>query len=474
MPTKKMSQPERNLKLAELTAITPLDGRYRERTAELAPHVSEYALIKTRFEIEAKYLMALSGIGVVRSFTPQERTSLDSFGQNINLADAVKVKKIEKETRHDVKAMERSFRDLVKGTSLEDLTEAIHIGLTSEDVNNLAYRLMLKRATDEVIVPTISGLVEELTDRADKYKAIPMLGRTHGQSAIPTTVGKEIVIFAARLNKQVVKLQEQKLTGKLNGAIGNYNALNLTYPDVDWIDFSTKFIKSLELEPNLITNQINPYDDIAEYFQNYQRINGIIIDLDQDFWRYISDNWFSQEVKKGEVGSSTMPQKVNPIDFENSEGNLTIANGILETLSRKLAQSRLQRDLSDSTTIRNIGTALGFSQVGYKSVLTGLSRIRPNEHKISQDLNSDWSILTEGVQTLLRKEKVADPYSLISALSRGEHIDQTGWKSFVDSLPIASGQKEQLQTLTPTTYIGLAISLTEKAIKDIKDSKKQK
>ena len=230
----------------------------------------------------------------------------------------------------------------------------------------------------------------------------------------------------------------------------------------------------MDLEPNLITNQINPYDDIAEYFQNYQRINGIIIDMDQDFWRYISDNWFQQEVKKGEVGSSTMPQKVNPIDFENSEGNLTIANGILETLSRKLAQSRLQRDLSDSTTIRNIGTALGYSQVGYKSVLSGFLRIKPNIVKITQDLNSDWVVLTEGVQTLLRREKVDDPYSLISSLSRGEHIDQTKWESFINSLPIVSKQKEQLRILTPAAYIGLAVSLTDKAIKDIKDSKKQK
>lgn len=462
------------LELTELTAISPLDGRYRSRVEELAPYVSEYALIKTRFEIEAKYLVALSTSGVVRKLTSKERTNLNSFGQNINLTDAVKVKKIEEETRHDVKAMERSFRNLVEGTSLEDLTEAIHMGLTSEDVNNLAYRLMLKRSTEEVIIPTLDILVDDLTQRSEKYKAIPMLGRTHGQPAIPTTIGKEIVIFATRLNKQLGKLRNQKLTGKLNGAIGNFNALNLAYPKVDWINFSAQFIKSFGLEPNLITNQINPYDDIAEYFQNYQRINGIIIDLDQDVWRYISDNWFQQEAKKGEVGSSTMPQKVNPIDFENSEGNLTVANGILETLGRKLTQSRLQRDLSDSTTIRNIGTALGFSQVGYKSVITGLLRIKPNVSKIAQDLNNDWSILTEGVQTLLRKEKVDDPYSLISSLSKGVHIDQTRWESFVNSLPIESEQKEQLNILTPATYVGLAINLTDKAIKDIKDSKKQK
>lgn len=474
MPNKKMNQEKRNLPLEELTAITPLDGRYRERTAELSPYVSEYALIKTRFEIEAKYLIALSDAGVVRKLTQQEHQTLESFGQNIDLVQAAEVKKIEGETRHDVKAMERTFRAMVKGTSLEDLTEAIHIGLTSEDVNNLAYRLMLQRSTEEVIIPHLTNLVEELVERADQFKATPMLGRTHGQPAIPTTLGKEIVIFAQRINTQLVELRSQELTGKLNGAIGNFNALILTHPQVNWIDFSTKFVESLGFKPNLTTNQINPYDDMIEYFQNLQRINGIIIDLDQDFWQYISDDWFVQEVKEGEVGSSAMPQKVNPIDFENSEGNLTMANGILETLSRKLAVSRLQRDLSDSTTIRNFSTALGFSLVGYTSVLSGLSRIRPNVEQIASDLNKDWVILGEGVQTVLRREKVQDPYSLIASLTRGEHIDKSKWVSWVNELPIGEKEKEELAKLTPETYIGLAVSLTEKAIKDIENSKKQK
>lgn len=463
-----------NLPLEELTAITPLDGRYRQKVEVLAKYTSEYALIKTRFEIEAKYLIALAGVGVIRKLTQQEHQTFETFGQNISFEDAKSVKKAEVETRHDVKAMERSFRDLVKDTNLEDLTEAIHFGLTSEDVNNIAYRLMLKRATGEVVIATLQNIVDELVERADQYKAIPMLGRTHGQPAIPTTVGKEIVIFATRLNRQLSKLRNQKLTGKLNGAIGNFNAMQLAYPNVDWVSFSSRFIESFGFEVNLVTNQINPYDDMIEYFQNLQRINSIIIDLDQDAWRYISDGWFVQEVKKGEVGSSTMPQKVNPIDFENSEGNLTIANGVLETLSRKLAISRLQRDLSDSTSIRNISTALGFSIVGYTSVLTGLSRIRPNVDQITADLNRDWSILSEGVQTVLRKEKVQDPYSLISSLTRGEHIDKTKWVSWINGLPIGEKEKEELAKLTPETYIGLAISLTEKAIQDIKNSKKQK
>jgi len=469
-----MSQSIINPALNELTAITPLDGRYRKRITQLASYVSEYALIKTRFEIEAKYLIALSNSGTLRKLTSQEKTILGSISQKIDLDRAIQVKKIEEETRHDVKAMERSFRDLVKGSSLEDLTEAIHLGLTSEDVNNLAYRLMLKRATEEVIIPRTESLMDELCQRADQYKSTPMLGRTHGQPAIPTTIGKELVIFATRLNKQLVKLQQQQLSGKLNGAIGNYNALSLTYPNIDWIDFSKKFIESLGFIPNFITNQINPYDDIIEYFQNFQRINSVIIDFDQDIWRYISDGWFVQEVKKDEVGSSTMPQKVNPIDFENSEGNLIIANGVLETLSRKLAISRLQRDLSDSTAIRNISTVLGFSLIGYTSVLTGISRIRPNIDQISSDLNRDWAILGEGIQTILRREKIQDPYSLIASLTRGEHIDKSKWTSWINGLPIGEKEKEKLAKLTPETYIGIAVGLTEKAIRDIKDSKKQK
>ena len=467
-------QGQKFLSLTELTAVTPLDGRYREKVADLAPYVSEFGLIRTRFEIEAKYLIALSDTGVFRKLSSRERTDLNLFGQNISVEDARKVKQVEEETRHDVKALERTFRNLLKGTSLEDSVEFIHFGLTSEDVNNLAYRLILRRATEEVVVPVLDAVLGELVESADQYKNLPMLGRTHGQPAIPTTLGKEIVVFASRISGQLRKLQNFRLTGKLNGAIGNFNAQDFAYPDVDWDSFSAKFVKSLGFEPNLTTTQINPYEDVIEYSQILQRINGIIIDLDQDFWRYISDNWFIQEVKAGEVGSSTMPQKVNPIDFENSEGNLIIANGVLETLSRKLAQSRLQRDLSDSTTIRNIGTALGFSLVGYKSVVSGLSRISPNSKKITEELNQDWTILTEAVQTLLRKLKVKDPYSLIASLTRGEHIDGAKWNSWVDNLPIAEDQKDQLCRLSPENYIGLAVRLTEKALKDIRSSRRQK
>jgi len=454
----------------ELTAITPLDGRYRDKIQELSEFVSEYSLIKTRIEIESKYLLALADINLIRQLSVKEKVRLASFRDEITIEIAQKVKAIEEETRHDVKAMERTFRMLLKDTSLENIVEMIHIGLTSEDINNLAYRLLLYKATHAVCLPTLEQIIDQLTEKANTYKTIPMLARTHGQAAVPTTVGKELIVFAKRLHTQVQELKKQKLTGKLTGAVGNFNALYLTYPDVDWITFSEKFVSSFGFTPNLVTTQINPYDDISEYFQTYQRINNILIDFDQDMWRYISDNWYIQEVKKGEVGSSTMPQKVNPIDFENSEGNLGMANAIMEFLSSKLMISRLQRDLSDSTAIRNIGTALGFCLVGYKSIIAGLSRIRPNLKQIEGDLEKDWIILAEGVQTILRKSGVSDPYSLIANLSRGYHIEKKGFGKWVNTLPIDDKYKNMLKKLTPHTYIGLAVELTEKAIKDIQQT----
>lgn len=454
--------------LTELTAITPLDGRYRNKTEELSLLVSEYALIKTRFEIEAKYLIALSKAKIVRPLTKQEEKLLSSFYDRISLAEAENVKKIEEEVRHDVKSIERSFRNLVKGSSLENLVEMIHFGLTSEDINNLSYRLMLKRATQQITISYLENIVNELTVIIKKYRATPMLARTHGQSAVPTTLGKEIAVFALRLQKEISKLKKLPLTGKLNGAVGNFNALQVVFEKIDWITFSENFIKKLGLEPNLVTTQINPYDDVVEYLQTYQRINTILVDFNQDMWRYISDNWFTQIAKKGEVGSSTMPQKVNPIDFENSEGNIQIANSLIEGFARKLPISRLQRDLSDSTTIRNIGTILGYCLVGYKSILTGLSRVTPNEEQITQDLYADWSILTEGVQTILRKNNVSDPYSLIAGLTRGKKINKADWDTWVEKLPIENANKVALKKLSPSSYIGIAEKIADLTLKEIK------
>lgn len=461
------------LVFTELTAIAPPDGRYRYRIGELAPYVSEFNLIRTRVEIEAKYLVALSDVGVVRKLTDSERKRLGSFSQNLTLEDTQRVKEVEDRTRHDVKAMEIVFREKVAGTSLEDLIEMIHFGLTSEDVNNLAYRLMLKRATDEVMIPVLDNFTDELVKRAEATRAVPMLARTHGQAALPTTLGKELIVFASRLNREVRELEERPLRGKLTGAVGNFNALQVACPDVDWIKFSGRFVQSFGFEPNFATTQINSYEDMIAYFQNYQRINGIILDFDRDMWRYISDDWFGQEVKEGEKGSSAMPQKVNPIDFENSEGNLGLANALFEFFVRKLAVSRLQRDLSDSTVIRNIGTALSYCLVGYKSVLTGLSRVKPNEEQMRQALDRDWAILSEAAQTIMRKEKVDDPYELMVRLTRGRHIGKEQWEKLVEELPVSERVKKQLRKLTPQNYLGLAVKLTERAIKEIKKSKKR-
>lgn len=464
---------QRSLPLIELTAISILDGRNRQDVVELAPYVSEYNLIRTRIEVEAAYLMALSDIGVVRPLTPRERKKFTSFGAKLSLADARRIKKIEDETQHDVTAMTRAFRTMLAGTSLENLVEKVHIGLTSEDVNNLAYRLILKRATHDVLIPTLNRVIDNLADQAEEYKDMPMLARTHGQAAVPTTVGKELVVFASRLNKEVRGLEKRPLTGKLTGVVGNLNALQAAYPHVDWISFSENFVRSFGFEPNLATTQINPYEDMIEFFQNYQRINGILTDFDQDMWRYISDGWFVQQVKAGEHGSSTMPQKVNPIRFENSEGNLGKANALFEYFVRKLPVSRLQRDLSDSTVIRDMGVPLGYSLLAYKNTLRGLSIVRPNKEYMAQVLNADWAILSEGAQIIMRGFGVDDPYSLMAGLTRGRHIGEEEWKELVEQLPVADDVKGELLKLTPFTYLGLAVELTKRAIKEIKDSRKK-
>lgn len=460
-------EPKNHQELTELTAISPLDGRYRDKVEDLAPFASEMALIKTRVEVEARYLVALSEVGLIRPLTDQEREALMTVGPNMTLIQAGRVKEIEATIRHDVKAMEGTFREIVAGTSLEDLTEMIHLGLTSEDVNNLSYRLMLNRARKEVCIPALDQVVDGFADRARQYKGIPMLARTHGQPAVPTTLGKEMAIFAVRLNNQVRKLEDVKLTGKLNGAVGNYNAHALAAPEVDWIAFSQRFVSSLGLEPNLFTTQINPYEDMVELFQAFQRVNGVLLDIDQDMWRYISDNWFVQEVKKGEVGSSTMPQKVNPIDFENSEGNVQLANSMWEGMGRKLAVSRLQRDLSDSTTVRNVGVGLGYGLLAYRNTLAGLRRVHPNVELMQGKLNENWAILTEGVQTVLRRAGEKDPYSLVASLSRGQRIGQGEWQQWVSELPVAEDVKVRLMKLTPETYIGYADKLTDMALEEI-------
>jgi len=442
-----------------LLAINPLDGRYAKKTSELSEFVSEYALIKYRIEIEIKYLIALSEIGIIRNLNKKEKDFLASIYLKFDLNEAEKIKKVEDETRHDIKAVEKYLRDKFTKSSLKNISEMIHFGLTSEDINNIAYRLMLKNAIEKIILPTFSEVLKNLNGKAKQYKNIVILGRTHGQPAVPTTFGKEFSVFSTRLEKEIKLLQKQKLTGKLNGAVGNFSALYFVNPNINWLKFSKNFITSFDLEPNLITTQINHFEDIISVFHNIERVNGILLDFDNDVWRYISDGWLKLAVKGKEVGSSTMPQKVNPIDFENSEGNLTLANGLMQTMNNKLYLSRLQRDLSNSTIIRNIGTVLGYSLLGYKSVLTGISRVDVNLEQIDKDLNEDWSILSEGLQTYLRKEGLNDSYYLVMKLTKGKKFNKDSWQKLINELPVDRKHKEKLLTLTPKTYIGLAEKL---------------
>ncbi len=456
--------------LNELTAISPLDGRYWEDMRDLAAYVSEMALIKIRTEIECQYLIALAEIGLLRKITQKEKQFLLNLGPQMTLKHIEQVKTIEKTTRHDIKAIERNLREMLLQTSLKDTVEMIHFGLTSEDVNNISHRLLLKRATTALYIPLLAELINTLVDMAEKNKILAILARTHGQAAVPTTLGKELINIAIRLHKQKEQLEHIQLTGKITGAVGNFNAHVIAAPDIDWILFSRNFIKRLGLKPNLFTTQINPYDDLIESFQVFHRINTIVLDLNQDMWRYISDDWFSQEIKKGEVGSSTMPQKVNPIDFENSEGNISIANSLWEGMIRKLGVSRLQRDLSDSTTMRNVGIGLGHGLLALKSTLRGLEKVRPNITVIEQHLHENWAILTEGVQTLMRVHGIKDPYSLIATLSRGKKLQEKDWRLWIEQLPVQEDLKKQLKDLTPLQYIGYAERLTDLAIREIRSS----
>lgn len=441
-------------KNSQLLAISPIDGRYRDQTEELMEFSSELGIIKYRTMIEIKYLFSLSNIGVVRKLKTDEINALEKIYKEFDLTDAEKIKEIENTTRHDVKAIEYFLKDKLEKSSLKDILDFFHFGLTTWDINNISERIMLKDALENIILKDLETLNAEILNQSKKYMKLPILGRTHGQSAIPTTLGKELLIFNERLNKEINLLRSIKLCGKLNGAIGNYNALHFVYPKIDWEKFSKDFLKNFGLEQNTATNQIAPYEDIIFVFQALQRINGILLDFNQDMWRYISDNWFIQENKKGEIGSSTMPQKINPIMFENSEGNLIIANSLIEGFTSKLPISRLQRDLSGSTIVRNFGMALAYSLIAYKNSLSGLIRVKANEEKIKEDLNCDWSILSEAVQIYLKKEGIKNGYEIIKDLSRGEKMSQEDFIEMIEKLPLNNEQKEELKKLTPEKYIG--------------------
>ncbi len=454
-----------------IDAINPLDGRYFEKTRALAPYFAESALMKHRVILEIEFLIFLSESRFtdLRKITPAEIKTLRDIYLNWNDASYKKIKKIEAITNHDVKAVEYFIKESLEKTSLKDAVEWVHFGLTSEDTNNCAYGLMLSLAINNVIVREISDIERTLKVYAKQYATLPMLSRTHGQSASPTTMGKEFSIFLARINRQKETLSKHKILVKLNGATGNYNAFVAAYPKADWIVFSKKFIAHLakvsntNLEANLFTAQIEPHDTYAELSDNMRRLNTILIDFNQDMWRYISDAYITQKAKAGEVGSSTMPHKINPIDFENSEGNLGLANALFTFFSQKLPISRLQRDLSDSTVERSFGTAFGYSYLAYTSLTKGLSKIKINEDRIKEDLLAHPEVIAEAIQTVLRRENYPVPYEALKELTRGKVITMEDFKVFIEKLNVSPKIKIELHKFSPLSYTGLASKLAVKA-----------
>ena len=450
-------------------AINPLDGRYFEETRAFAPYFSEQALMKYRVMIEGEYLIALSVLNktALRKFSNFEIKNIKKLYE-LTKEDCKYIKEIERETNHDVKAIEYFLKEKLLKTSLKDSIEWVHFALTSEDINNIVYALILSNSLEKVMVPSIKEIIFNLNKLVLKHKNLPMLARTHGQSASPTTFGKEIKVFASRLEKQIKILSSIKIETKLNGATGNYNAHIAAYPNVDWTEFSKKFIEgfnkdySQKLKANLITTQIECHDSYVDIFDTIRRINTILLDFNQDIWRYISDGWIEQIPKVGETGSSTMPHKINPINFENSEGNLGLANALFEFFARKLPVSRLQRDLSDSTVERNFGSAFGYCLVAYKNLLKGLAGIGVDENRVKQDLNNHPEVITEAIQTILRRERVAMPYEKLRELTRGKSVTLTDIHKFIKGLAISDKIKKELLKITPENYTGLASKLASR------------
>jgi adenylosuccinate lyase len=447
-----------------LQNISPLDGRYAPKLVDVGKFFSESALMKYRIKIEIEWFiflcndLKLEGTAV---WDEKHLLKLREIYLTFDIIDAERIKDIEKETNHDVKAVEYFIKEKTRGTDFEQYLEFIHFACTSEDINNLSYALMLKDSLTHVVMPVLSGLTTLLHDRAVEYKDVSMMSRTHGQTASPTTMGKELINVVARLERQLKKLIEWPILGKINGAVGNYNAHVIAYPDVDWIMASNKFIKSLGLEVNLYTTQIEPHDYNAEIFDALKRINTILIDFDRDIWGYVSLGYFKQKLKEGEVGSSTMPHKVNPIDFENSEGNLGMANAILSYMSEKLPISRWQRDLTDSTTLRNMGSAIGYCVLAYKNCIQGINKLELNQESIDRDLNDSWELLAEPIQTIMRKYKIENAYEKLKKLTRGKVLNKKIVHTFIDTLDLPHKEKVFLKKLTPANYIGLAKELVE-------------
>ncbi len=446
-----------------LLALSPLDGRYAGKCDVLRPIFSEFGLIKARIKVEIEWLIALSnesGIEELKPFSSDAIKKLRDFAANFSVDDAARVKEIERTTNHDVKAVEYCIKEKLKDDAeLDPALEFVHFACTSEDINNLSYSLMLSEARTSVMLPSLQQLGTKLRAMAHDYAGLSILSRTHGQTASPSTVGKEIANVLARLERQLKQLNQVQLLGKINGAVGNYNAHIVAYPNVDWPGFAKKFVESLGLVFNPYTTQIEPHDCIAEMADVQRRINTIGIDLCRDVWGYISLGYFKQAVKAGEVGSSTMPHKVNPIDFENAEGNFGLANGLLAHFSEKLPISRWQRDLTDSTVLRALGTAFGHSLIAIDSLQRGLNKLSTNPEKLAADLDAAWEVLAEPVQTVMRRYGLPNPYEQLKALTRGHGIDETAMRAFIHSLELPSDAKARLMAMTPASYVGLAEKL---------------
>ncbi len=458
--------------LNELTAISPVDGRYAGQLHALREHFSEFALIRGRIEIEIKYLHALSEIGLVRKFTEQEKTDLDNVYLLFNIDDAQAVKKIEATTRHDVKSMEYFLKGKLQGSSLEDVLEMVHFALTSEDVTNLAQNLAIQRAKTKVLLPTAWGLIDTIGDRAKEWQKIPILGRSHGREAPATPLGKELALYGVRLANKAHELGQLQLTGKLTGVMGNFHELQAAAPEIDWIQFSINFVKSLGLEPQVYTTQIEPHDRWARMLNIISEMMTILESTDQNLWAYLSHDYFFLPPRKGQIGSSVMPHKGrNPIDLENSEGNAIFTLGLCQNLARELPNSRFQRHLSDSTLARNFGVVFGHMILALANAQSDIKDLQPKEDVIKADLEHKWAIVTSGIQTRLRFLGVKNPYEMFDELAKTGPITKERLHTFVDSLPIADQEKVRFKTWTPENYLGEGVRLTYMMLNDIRDLK---
>ncbi|ATY90754.1 adenylosuccinate lyase [Pectobacterium atrosepticum] len=453
------------MELSSLTAVSPIDGRYGDKVSTLRTIFSEFGLLKFRVQVEVRWLQKLAACAEIQEvpvFDADANAFLDKIVAEFSEEDAARIKTIERTTNHDVKAVEYFLKEKVAAIpALHAVNEFIHFACTSEDINNLSHALMLDTARRDVILPHWRQIIDALKTRAQEYRDIPLLSRTHGQPATPSTIGKEFANVAYRMERQYRQLQQVEILGKINGAVGNYNAHLAAYPEVDWHQFSESFVTSLGINWNPYTTQIEPHDYIAELFDCIARFNTILIDFDRDIWGYIALNHFKQKTIAGEIGSSTMPHKVNPIDFENSEGNLGLANAVLAHLASKLPVSRWQRDLTDSTVLRNLGVGVGYALIAYQATMKGISKLEVNRDRLADELDHNWEVLAEPIQTVMRRYGIEKPYEKLKELTRGKRIDAAGIQAFIDGLELPEAEKTRLKAMTPANYIGRAIAMVD-------------